>query len=64
MAVQGKGVYEQDVDGDRFNDLVVHVATANFDPEEVQEGRMFLAGSTFDGQLIEGRDDVIIVPAE
>jgi len=55
---------EVDVDEDGLMDLVVHVATANFDPEVVQEGKVVLTGSTNDGQAFAGWDDVTIVPAE
>ena len=68
VSIQGKGndlmAYVQDVDNDGFDDLVVHVATANFDPETIQEGEAVLTGLTFDGQAIEGWDYVTIVPTE
>ena len=68
VAIQGQGndlmAYEQDVNNDGFNDLVVHVATANFDPEAVQKGEAVLTATTYDGQTIEGWDEVTIVPAE
>ena len=68
VSIQGKGndlmAYVQDVDNDGFDDLVIHVATANFDPEAIQEGEAYLTGMTFDGQAIEGWDEVTIVPAE
>jgi hypothetical protein len=67
VAIQGKGndlmAYEQDVDNDGFDDLVVHVATVNFEPDALQEGEAILTGETFGGQLIEGWDYVTVVPA-
>jgi parallel beta-helix repeat protein len=68
VAIKGKSnelmAYGQDVDDDGFDDLVVHVATANFDPDAVQEGVAILTGTTYSGLLIEGSDEITIVPAE
>jgi parallel beta-helix repeat protein len=66
VAIQGKSndlmAYAQDVDEDGFDDLVVHVATANFDPGAVQEGMALLTGTTYGGMSIGGSDEVTIVP--
>jgi parallel beta-helix repeat protein len=66
VAIQGKSndlmAYAQDVDEDGFDDFVVHVATANFDPEAVQEGMALLTGTTYGGMSIGGSDEITIVP--
>ncbi len=54
----------EDVDGDGLLDLIVHVETENFDPGTFQEGFACLEGETYDGQLIEGWDEITIVPPE
>ena len=54
---------EKDANGDGLIDLVVHVATANLDPGAFQNGLAILTGNTFEGQAIEGSDEVNIVPA-
>ena len=68
VAIQGKSndlmAYEQDVNEDGFDDLVVHVATANFDPGAVQEGEAVLTGKTYVGLPIMGTDEITIVPPE
>ena len=66
VAIQGKSndlmAYVQDVDEDGFDDLVAHVATANFDPDALQEGMAVLTGTTYSGVSIEGSDVITIVP--
>jgi hypothetical protein len=68
VEVRGKGnkylAHTEDVDGDGLLDLVVQVATANLDPESLQNGVVILSGSTYDGQAIEGEDQITIVPPE
>ncbi len=68
VAVRGKGnkylAHQEDVDEDGLMDLVVQVATANLDPNALQDGYAVLTGSTFEGQDIEGEDEITIVPAE
>jgi hypothetical protein len=68
VAVRGKGnkflAHHEDVDGDGLTDLVVQVATANLDPDSIQDGLVVLSGSTYDGQAIEGEDEITIVPPE
>jgi hypothetical protein len=68
VSIQGKSndlmAYEQDVNEDGFDDLVVHVATANFDPGSVQEGEAVLTGTTYVGLYIMGKDEITIVPPE
>ncbi len=56
--------HEEDVNGDGLVDLVVHVATQNLDPGSFQDGYAILTGQTLDGQAIEGRDEISIVPPE
>lgn len=68
--MKGKGksnkymAHEEDVDGDGLIDLVVQVATANLDPSSLQDGFAILTGKTYDGENIEGEDEIIIVPPE
>ena len=68
VEVRGKGnkymAHEEDVDGDGLVDLVVQVATENLAPGSFQDGYAILTGETFDGQLIEGMDEITIVPPE
>jgi hypothetical protein len=68
VEVRGKSnrfmAHQEDVDGDGLLDLVVQVATANLDPTSLQDGYAVLTGKTFDGQDIEGQDEITIVPAE
>ena len=64
VAVRGKGkslAHEEDVDGDGILDLVVQVETTGFDTIG-EDGIVILTGETFDGTLIEGSDEVVIVP--
>jgi len=66
IAVRGKGnkymAHQEDVDGDGLVDLVVQVGTANLDPDTLQDGWAVLTGETYDGQNIEGEDEITIVP--
>jgi hypothetical protein len=66
VAVRGKGnkllAHEEDVNDDGLMDLVCQVETENLDPEQLQEGYAILTGSTYDGQAIEGSDEITIVP--
>jgi hypothetical protein len=66
VTVRGKGnkymAHEEDVNGDDLVDLVVQVGTANLDPGSFQDGYAILTGSTYDGQAIEGVDEITIVP--
>jgi hypothetical protein len=64
VRMQGKGLMTQncDVDGDGCIDLIVHIATANLDPDALQEGYAVLTGETYDGQGIIGWDYITIVP--
>ena len=68
VAVRGKSnkfmSHEEDVDGDGLTDLVVQVATANLEPNSLQDGWAVLTGETFDGETIEGEDEITIVPTE
>jgi hypothetical protein len=66
--VRGKSneymAHHEDVDGDWLVDLVVQIATENLDPDALQDGYAFVTGSTFDGQMFEGADEITIVPPE
>jgi hypothetical protein len=43
-------------------DLVVQVETENLDPGTFQDGFAQLTEETFDGEQIEGWDEIMIVP--
>ncbi len=66
VAFRGKSnkymAHEEDVNGDGLIDLVVQVAVENLDPDTFQDGYTVLTGSTYDGQSIEGSDEIRIVP--
>ena len=66
VAVRGKGskymAREEDVDGDGDVDLVCQVETENLDPDSLQDGEAILTGQTYDGEEIEGKDLIRIVP--
>ena len=68
IKVQGKSnkyiVASEDVNGDGLLDIVVHVAIENIDPDTFQDGYATLAGKTFEGEIIEGTDEIRIVPHE
>ena len=68
VAVRGKGnkflAHEEDVDGDGRLDLVCQVETENFDPDAFQDGYGWLTGTTYDGEDIEGFDEITIVPPQ
>jgi len=66
VAVRGKSnrymAHQEDVNEDGLLDLVLQVATQNLDPDTFQDGYAILTGETTDGQLIEGEDEITIVP--
>ena len=68
ITVRGKSnkfmAHEEDVNGDGLLDLVVQVETENLDPGLFQDGIVILTGETYDGQCIEGIDEITIVPPE
>jgi len=68
VAVRGKSEKllsnEEDVDEDGDIDLVVKIETENLEPGAWQSGPVVLTGETYDGQAIEGCDEIIIVPPE
>jgi len=68
VGVRGKSnkymAHEEDVNADGLVDLVLQVATENLDPGAFQDGFGVLTGSTYDGQSIQGVDEVTIVPSE
>ncbi len=53
VAVRGKSnklmAHKEDVNGDGLDDLVCQVATANLDPESLQDGYVVLTGKTYGG---------------
>ena len=68
VALRGKSAksmaHEADVNGDGLVDLVCQVETENLDPESFQGGYVILTGESFDGEPIEGADEITIVPEE
>lgn len=68
VTVRGKGsklmAHKEDVNGDGLVDLVCQVATADLDPDSLQNGWAILTAKTYDGQSIEGQDEITIVPPE
>jgi hypothetical protein len=68
VAVRGKSnkymAHEEDVNGDGRLDLILQVATENLIPGDFQDGYAILTGETFDGELIQGVDEIRIVPPE
>lgn len=64
VAVVGKGKslhHEVDVDGDGLTDLLCQVDTESL-TLELDAGEVQLIGETYDGQLIEGYDFILVVP--
>ena len=71
VAVRGKSnkymAHQEDVNGDGLVDLMAQVATENLDPDSFQDGFAILTGNLFEefgGTLIEGADEITIVPQE
>jgi hypothetical protein len=71
VAVRGKSnkymAHKEDVNGDGLLDLMVQVATENLEPDSFQDGWAILTGNLleeFGGTLIEGTDEITIVPKE
>ena len=56
--------HEEDVNGDELVDLVLQVQTENLDTGSFQDGYAVLTGTTYDGQDIEGQDEITIVPPQ
>lgn len=56
--------HEEDVNDDGRVDLVVQVETANLDPNSFQDGYAVLTGTPYDGERIEGQEEITIVPPE
>ena len=52
---------ERDVNQDGLLDLFCRVEIKDIDPDQVVDGYAFLSGSTYDGQEIEGSDEVILI---
>lgn len=50
-----------DVNGDGLRDLVCGIEIADIDPGQVVDGYAYLVGSTYDGQEIEGSDEVTLI---
>jgi hypothetical protein len=53
--------HAEDVDGDGLLDLVLHFDNQSLDPTQLQDGVAVLAGATYDGDQIEGQDDIVLV---
>jgi len=53
--------HEEDVDGDDDLDLVVQVETQDLDASQLEDGEAILTGQTYDGEGIEGKDEIRIV---
>jgi hypothetical protein len=68
VAIRGKGnkllAHEEDVNEDGLVDLVLQVETENLEPDQLQDGYGYLEGQTYDGLMIEGCDEVTVVPLE
>ena len=68
VAVRGNGKKElahlEDVNGDGMLDLLLQIETENLDPGTFQDGYAFLTGRTYEGQNVEGSDEITIVPPE
>jgi hypothetical protein len=71
VAMRGKDKYmahEEDVNKDGLVDLVVQVVTCDIDTAKLQQDGdviyAVLTGSTVDGTVIEGEDEITIVPSE
>jgi len=71
VAVRGKSnkymAHKEDVNEDGLLDLVCQVATANLDPDSLQDGYAILTGNLleeFGGTAIEGWDEITIVPPD
>ena len=68
VAIRGKGdrllAAAEDIDDDGDLDLVLKIVTENFDPDGFQDGWAVLTGQTYDGQEIEGKDTITIVPGQ
>ena len=66
VAVRGKGsrymASEKDVNGDGLMDLELKIDAENLDPDQMQDGYIYLYGETYDGLAFEGWDEVVIVP--
>jgi Tol biopolymer transport system component len=66
VAVRGKGnklmAHQEDVNSDGLTDLVLQVETQNLDPNQLQDGRANLSGSTLQGAKFAGSDEIVIVP--
>ncbi|MBN2592819.1 MAG: hypothetical protein JXA81_04865 [Sedimentisphaerales bacterium] len=52
---------ERDVNRDGLVDLFCRVEIKDIDPGQIVDGYAFLSGSTYDGQEIEGSDEVILI---
>lgn len=71
VSVRGKSnkymAHQEDINEDGLLDLMVQVATENLEPDSFQDGSAILTGNLleeFGGTLIEGTDEITIVPKE
>jgi hypothetical protein len=53
----------EDVDSDSVGDLILHFETQALDPACLQTGVAVLTAATYDGTMVEGRDDIVLVPS-
>jgi len=67
VAIKGKSntlAHQEDANGDGLIDLVVQVETENLNPTELQTGKAWLIGETYEGGSVAGSDEIVIVPPE
>jgi hypothetical protein len=53
--------HAEDVDGDGLLDLMLQFDSQLLDPVQLQDGIAVLTGATYDGDEIEGQDDIVLV---
>jgi len=53
--------HAEDVDGDGLVDLVLQFDNQSLDPAQLQDGVAVLTGATYQGDEIEGQDDIVLV---
>jgi hypothetical protein len=53
--------HAEDVDGDGLLDLMLQFDNQLLDPTQLQDGIAILTGATYDGDEIEGQDDIVLV---
>jgi hypothetical protein len=53
--------HAEDVDGDGLLDLMLQFDNQELDPAQLQDGIAILTGATYDGEEIEGQNDIVLV---